>query len=687
MSIGAFGENFPYNNFHDLNMDWIIKIAKDFLDQYTHIQQTIEDGETSLQNYTTEGLQQLQEKADNLEALLQAWYNSHSEDIANQLADALADLNEWYTTHENYLDNTLAENIAAFNTAADQKAAQTIASIPDDYTALASAVSTLQTESSVEFPPSTSLITDLSRFNSLGEIRGNSVWFIGQWGSQYFPDFPDSRHDGLLITFDRDGLSSSADALVQVFVTGAHDAYIRDRWGGTSSSWSAWRKINRTNTDITDLLTMYMQPGATITSSSQLASLANADVNRIYLIGISGESDTLPDFPDSSKAGTLITFNKNTAKDACVQIFATDMGKIYIRNKFGTEQSAYKQWIKLNTDETALCSGGVITDKQTYATLADFPNNRIWLLGYFNPITPPTDWPESDSTSGIFFTINHSTTLDAQGQFLMTDTKNIWWRMRFGTGGSFGRWYQLNDIANNVTGFKTPLYFTFNTVGIIGDSLAIGAEKNQYDNNNWYFSENGRWGYVMAKASGKTYKYFARGGASSKSWFTDTDCYVEASKQSNYCQCYIIGLGENDSSQSSANYVPIGTSNDIKENPDENGDTYYGWYAKIIQKMKQKVPYAKFFLVTNPYNQTSLRQEYNDAVRYMATRFDNCYIIDLAEKYNTEFNTGYINSCRVEGHYCSSAYHYMGEIIASEIDNIMYKNPSQFYGAQFIPTT
>ena len=140
MNTGAFGEGFPYSNFHDLNMDWIIKIAKDFLDQYTHIQQVIADGETSLQNLTTEGLQQLQDKADALEELLQAWYNEHSEDIANQLASALADLNTWYTTHQNYLDQTLATNIQAFNDSADAKARQTIASIPADYTALSNMV-------------------------------------------------------------------------------------------------------------------------------------------------------------------------------------------------------------------------------------------------------------------------------------------------------------------------------------------------------------------------------------------------------------------------------------------------------------------------------------------------------------------------------------------------------------------
>ena len=132
MNTGAFGEGFPYANFHDLNMDWIIKIAKDFLDQYTNIQNTINDG-----------LDALDAKATELESLLDAWYEEHSEDIANALADALADLNAWYVQHEAYLDETLASKIRAFNNAADQKALETIASIPADYTALTDKVSAI----------------------------------------------------------------------------------------------------------------------------------------------------------------------------------------------------------------------------------------------------------------------------------------------------------------------------------------------------------------------------------------------------------------------------------------------------------------------------------------------------------------------------------------------------------------
>ena len=121
MNNGAFGENFPYSNFHDLNMDWIIQIAKDFLDQYTHIQEVIETGETSLETLTTTGLEQLQTKATELEALLPTWYDTHSNDIQNQLASALADM-----------QTALANTLLSFESQAEEKATETIASIPAD---------------------------------------------------------------------------------------------------------------------------------------------------------------------------------------------------------------------------------------------------------------------------------------------------------------------------------------------------------------------------------------------------------------------------------------------------------------------------------------------------------------------------------------------------------------------------
>lgn len=135
-------ENFPYTNFHELNLDWIIKIAKDFLDQYTHIQEVIADGEQSLTDITNQGLSDLENKKNELENLLNEWYESHSEDIANQLADALEDINNLLSEVLSSITTAKNSAISDFNNRAEQKAIETIASIPDDYSSLANEVQT-----------------------------------------------------------------------------------------------------------------------------------------------------------------------------------------------------------------------------------------------------------------------------------------------------------------------------------------------------------------------------------------------------------------------------------------------------------------------------------------------------------------------------------------------------------------
>lgn len=119
---GPFGNLFPYSDQHALNLDWIIQVAKDFLDQYTHIQEVISDGETSLDQHTADGLAALAAEKTRLEGLLDAWYNTHSEDIADQLTAA----------------------VASFQTQATDIVTALLATIPSDYTALSASVTELQ---------------------------------------------------------------------------------------------------------------------------------------------------------------------------------------------------------------------------------------------------------------------------------------------------------------------------------------------------------------------------------------------------------------------------------------------------------------------------------------------------------------------------------------------------------------
>ena len=102
-----FGENFPYTNFHDLNLDWIIKIAKDFLDQYTSIQDTITAGKT-----------ELQQTADQLSGALALTFERYQTDMAQQVLIAL----------QNFRSNAQAIALEVIDT------------IPEDYTTLSNFV-------------------------------------------------------------------------------------------------------------------------------------------------------------------------------------------------------------------------------------------------------------------------------------------------------------------------------------------------------------------------------------------------------------------------------------------------------------------------------------------------------------------------------------------------------------------
>ena len=144
MNTGLFGEGFPYSNFHDLNMDWIIKIAKDFLDQYTNIQNVIAQGLTDLDDKTTEGITALETKKTELEGLLDQWYNTHSQDIANQLAQATADIATQFANVTADIATQFANATAQFSSYANQVGENVIASIPDDYTALSAKVDSIE---------------------------------------------------------------------------------------------------------------------------------------------------------------------------------------------------------------------------------------------------------------------------------------------------------------------------------------------------------------------------------------------------------------------------------------------------------------------------------------------------------------------------------------------------------------
>lgn len=62
MNAGAFGENFPYTNFHDLNLDWIIARFKEFIADNKTIHESIELLKSEIENIDINITEQIREE-------------------------------------------------------------------------------------------------------------------------------------------------------------------------------------------------------------------------------------------------------------------------------------------------------------------------------------------------------------------------------------------------------------------------------------------------------------------------------------------------------------------------------------------------------------------------------------------------------------------------------------------------
>ena len=218
-------------------------------------------------------------------------------------------------------------------------------------------------------------------------------------------------------------------------------------------------------------------------------------------------------------------------------------------------------------------------------------------------------------------------------------------------------------------------------MGIIGDSLSSGytvPEGGPAEVNTHY---DLAWWQVLKRDSGAEYKYFARGGLTTRSWLSDAEGYAKASQDANKCCAYVVALGVNDQYDLGMDY--LGTAADINlADPTQNADTFYGNYGKIIQLMTALVPKAKFFAVTIP-REGGNNAAYNEAIRAIAEMFDNCYLVDLAADYMPIFRGGFLYDHEFSAHYSAAGYQYIGKIMEKAIGDTIAANAVDFRYIQF----
>ena len=199
-----------------------------------------------------------------------------------------------------------------------------------------------------------------------------------------------------------------------------------------------------------------------------------------------------------------------------------------------------------------------------------------------------------------------------------------------------------------------------------------------YVNDNYDIS----WGQYMCRMLGASGYNFSQGGQTTKGWMLDSLSDKNRSHQgfitSEQKQAYIIALGVNDTLQAG------NVETDIKQNLEENADTFAGWYGRIIQTINSRFDDSTIFVVTIPEKETKY-VGYNKVIRDIANRFVNVYLIDL-ERYNTK-SSWFGNSFQVNGiHLNSQGYLYTAYEFITYIDWIIRNNMITFRNACFAGT-
>lgn len=223
--------------------------------------------------------------------------------------------------------------------------------------------------------------------------------------------------------------------------------------------------------------------------------------------------------------------------------------------------------------------------------------------------------------------------------------------------------------------------------GFIGDSLVSGFHDN-INSSQYEYS----WGQRMCAILGTNGYNFSVGGMTAKSWIYNNDSHtydterIWSGAKTHKKQGYIIGLGVNDRAnlvtQASGYYQVGNTSTDIGvydgvDDTDTNANTFVGYYAGIIQRIRYIQPNVPIFLITLPYTGTYM-SDFNYAIRDIATKFVNVYVIDIAQ-YAPNFEEKQFKSMFIgTGHMNLIGYEWYAYMMIQYIDWIIRNNINRF---------
>lgn len=233
----------------------------------------------------------------------------------------------------------------------------------------------------------------------------------------------------------------------------------------------------------------------------------------------------------------------------------------------------------------------------------------------------------------------------------------------------------------------------FRTIACIGDSLASGEFESLNEDGTRHYHDfyEYSWGQFIGRSCGSKVYNFSQGGMTAKTYmevFADNKGFWDKDK---LAQAYIIALGVNDVTKHLKGEFELGSMQDIDTSDyRNNAKTFIGYYAQIIQRIKELQPRAKIFLVSPPQNgksediRTQKYKEVRDLLQGLTTVFNRTYLLDMFE-YAPKQDKAFSETFWL-GHMTPTGYVLGARMIESYIDYIIRKNPKDFAQVGFIGT-
>ena len=572
-------ENFPYTDMHQLNLDWIVKIAKDFLDQYTHIQDLINQGITDLDT-----------EYNRLKDLLDEWYNTHSQEIADELAAGILEF-----------DNHVRE---------------VIESLPD-YTELAAQFNIINK-------------TMLHTENRAGELIPNQFINYATGAASPFQDdtffvtdfIPVLPGEKIIVANYRPEVQIADQAGLAFYdVSGAYISGIQYQYPNNPILTTA--PANAANMRAS-YFSNVGYPLAIYTSQYDNAEISLTGILQAFntqpaapfnncntipvgtictYIGSQNFPSNLPaDINTTENVVTIVTENYHkTSKGGAVQkVYGTNVSLM----RYADNENTYGSWRRQELSGIA-----VNTPQKRIAPWDDcdtLPVNSV--VTYIGSTLMPDHGPDIRENVATVITLNYKHSVRGGSVQMWFDAGAAWYRYAW-SESEYRAWAPLGMNIHVEGGLSL-----FPDFGVIGDSYACGTlTLTGYSGGGQYPAIS--WPKIAERFSGNTAHIFATGGLTTRTWLTDP-AGLAAMQNDKALDLYILTLGINDDATLGTAY--IGAETDIGT----SADTFYGNYSRIVAAVQTKAPNAKIVISTiasqSPGDHPA---EFNEAINNIAAHY------------------------------------------------------------------